>query len=58
MIYSSLIFIYAFLPLSLLVYYLCPDKFREYALLFISLVYCVSWGTSYLIFMAIYAAMN
>lgn len=58
MIYSSLIFIYAFLPLSLLVYYLCPDTFREYALLFISLVYCVSWGTSYLIFMAIYAAMN
>lgn len=58
MIYSSLIFIYGFLPLSLLIYYVCPKKYREYSLLFISMVYCAAWGLSYLLYMTAFTAFN
>lgn len=58
MIYSSLIFIYGFLPLSLLIYYVCPKKYREYSLLFLSMVYCAAWGLSYLLYMAVFTAVN
>lgn len=58
MIYSSLIFIYGFLPLSLLIYYVCPKKYREYSLLFMSAVYCAAWGIGYLLYMTAFTAFN
>ena len=58
MIYSSLLFIYGFLPISLVIYYVCPQKLREYALLFISLLFCATWGFSFLLFIGAYSVIN
>ncbi|WP_297416839.1 MBOAT family protein [Clostridium sp.] len=43
MIFSSLLFLYIFLPLSLIVYYIAPKKMRNFILLIISLVF-YGWG--------------
>ena len=43
MVFSSLIFIFAFLPLSLLVYYLVSDRYKNLSLLLLSLVF-YAWG--------------
>ena len=44
MVFSSLIFLYAFLPLSLLCYALCPTlRAKNLSLLLFSLVF-YSWG--------------
>lgn len=43
MVFSSLTFIYIFLPLVLILYYLLPLKFRNFALLIASFVF-YSWG--------------
>ena len=43
MVFSSLLFLFRFLPAALIVYYLTPRRFRNLALLVISLIfYC--WG--------------
>ena len=39
MVFSSTLFIFIFLPLTLLGYYLINEKFRNYWLLFVSLVF-------------------
>ena len=38
MVYSSLLFIYGFFPLSLLLFYVTPKKMRELILLLLSMV--------------------
>lgn len=43
MVFSSLVFLYAFLPLVLLVYYLVPRRFRNLVLLVFSLLF-YGWG--------------
>ena len=43
MVFSSLLFLFRFLPAALIVYYLTPRRFRNLTLLVISLIfYC--WG--------------
>jgi alginate O-acetyltransferase complex protein AlgI len=58
MIYSSLLFIYGFLPLSLLVYYLMPRKAQTPALLAMSVIFCGLFGLRYLVFVSAYALIN
>ncbi len=43
MLFSSLLFLYLFLPITLLVYYFAPKKVKNYWLLFTSLVF-FAWG--------------
>ena len=43
MVFSSLIFLFIFLPITLLVYYLVPRKFKNLALLIFSLIF-YAWG--------------
>ncbi len=43
MVFSSLVFLYAFLPLALLTYYLTPKRFRNLVLLVFSLLF-YGWG--------------
>ena len=47
MLFSSLIFIFLFLPSILAAYYLTPKKFRNYILLIFSLVFYAWGGVSY-----------
>lgn len=58
MIYSSLLFIYGFLPLALLIYYAFPIKYRKAVLLAESAVFCGMISLYYLGFMLVYAAVN
>lgn len=58
MIYSSLQYIYGFLPLSLLIFFAVPKKYRELVLLGLSMVYCFSFSLYFLIFMAAYVILN
>ncbi|MBR1591923.1 MAG: hypothetical protein IJ666_02795 [Ruminococcus sp.] len=58
MLYSSLLFIYAFLPVSILVFYISPQKYRDIILLVFSMIFCAANGLGFLIFMAAYAAFN
>jgi alginate O-acetyltransferase complex protein AlgI len=43
MLFSSLIFLFLFLPLTLLGYYLCPRALKNYWLLFTSFIF-FAWG--------------
>jgi alginate O-acetyltransferase complex protein AlgI len=43
MLFSSLLFLYLFLPITLLVYYLVPGQIKNYWLLFTSLIF-FAWG--------------
>ena len=43
MVFSSIVFIFYFLPVVLLVYYLAPDKAKNVVLLIASLVF-YAWG--------------
>lgn len=47
MLFSSLIFLFAFLPLLLLVYYILPERFRNYVLILFSIVFYAWGGVSY-----------
>lgn len=58
MLYSSLLFIYGFLPLSLLLYYAVPRKVQIPLLLAVSTVFCGFIGLRYLLFMAAYTVIN
>lgn len=58
MIYSSLLFIYVFFPLSLLIYYATPKKHRNISLLVLSMAFCGTFGAAFLIFMTAYTALN
>ena len=54
MVYSSLLFIYGFLPVSLLLFYIAPKKLREPVLLAESMAFCGLFSLYFLIFMLIY----
>lgn len=58
MIYSSLLFIYGFFPLSLLIYYASGKKFRSGVLLLLSMIFCGMISLYFLIFMILYTAVN
>lgn len=43
MVFSSILFIFRFLPIALILYFITPRKYRNFTLLIISLIfYC--WG--------------
>ena len=52
MLFSSLIFLFVFLPLTLLIYFISDDRYKNYILLFFSLVF-YSWGEPKYIFLMI-----
>lgn len=58
MIYSSLLFIYGFLPLSLLFFYITPKKMREFTLLLLSILFCGLQSLYYLLFISVYTVFN
>lgn len=58
MIFSSLIFIYAFLPLSILIYYIVPKGFRNKVMLCLSVIFCGIQGFNFLVFMAAYTLLH
>lgn len=58
MIYSSLLFIYGFFPLSLLIYYAVGKKFRNGVLLILSMIFCGLVSLYFLAFMILYTAVN
>ena len=43
MLFSSLTFLFIFLPITLLIYFISNDKYKNYILLFFSLIF-YSWG--------------
>ena len=58
MVFSSNIFLFLFLPASLALYYLTPRRFRNTALLLVSLVF-YGWGEPvYLLLMLFTIALN
>ena len=58
MIYSSLLFIYGFLPVSLLLYYLTPKKLREIMLLILSIAFCGLVSLYFMIFILGFTVVN
>lgn len=55
MLFSSINFIYYFLPALLLCYYILPKQFKNYILLIFSLVF-YSWGEPIYVFLMIFSA--
>ncbi|WP_107038124.1 MBOAT family O-acyltransferase [Brumimicrobium mesophilum] len=47
MLFNSIVFLFAFLPVLLLLYYLTPNKYRNYTLLVFSLIFYAWGGVSY-----------
>lgn len=58
MIYSSLLFIYAFFPISLAVYFFTPKKFKDISLFFFSVLFCGFFSLKFMLFMLIYTTVN
>ncbi|MDE6539717.1 MAG: hypothetical protein K2K66_05960 [Ruminococcus sp.] len=58
MTYSSLLFIYGFLPLSLLIYWLTPEKMKNTSLLLLSMLFCALNSFRFLKFMVVYTLIN
>lgn len=58
MIFSSLLFIYGFLPVSVILYHISPKKFKNSVLLLLSAVYCVMLGLRYFAFVFVFALWN
>lgn len=58
MAFSSVFFLFAFLPASLLIYHLCPTRVRNLVLVVVSLVF-YAWGTpTYVVLMAFSIVFN
>lgn len=58
MVFSSMIFLWIFLPLVLLIYYVSPQKFRNGVLIFFSLLF-YTWGEPrYILLMLFSVTMN
>nr|MBQ4257994.1 MBOAT family protein [Clostridia bacterium] len=53
MVFSSLVFLFAYLPFTLLVYYLVPRRARNLFLFFINLVF-YGWGEPMLVFLMLF----
>ena len=58
MIYSSLLFIYGFLPVSMLIYHLSPKKSQPAVILGLSAAFSAMIGLRYLAFVSIYVLIN
>lgn len=56
MIFSSLIFIFFFLPLFFLIYYLVPNKFKNIIILIFSLIF-YSWGEPIYILLLLFSSV-
>ncbi|MGG4343306.1 MBOAT family O-acyltransferase [Paenibacillus lautus] len=56
MVFSSLIFLFLFLPITLLIYYVSPMKFRNAVLLVVSLIF-YAWGEPLYIFIMIFSTV-
>ena len=57
MVFSSLIFLFAFLPLVLIAYYLCPTPWRNTVLLFFSLLF-YGWGAPVYILLMLFSILS
>lgn len=53
MVFSSLVFLFAYLPATILPYYLIPRKFRNLFLFFINLIF-YGWGEPMLVFLMVF----
>lgn len=58
MVYSSLLFIYVFFPLSLAIYFITPKKFKDISLFLLSMIFCGLFSLKFLFFMMIYIVVN
>ena len=58
MLFSSLIFLFVFLPLLVAIYYILPRKFRNYILLLFSLIFYAWGGVSYTIILIASVIIN
>ena len=58
MVYSSLLYIYGFLPISLMLYYLTPRKWREITILLLSIAFCGMISLYFLIFISVFTIIN
>lgn len=58
MTYSSLLFIYGFFPLSLIIYYITPRKLKDIALFLLSMAFVGLFNIKYLLFMLVYIIFN
>lgn len=58
MLYSSLLFIYGFLPLSLLIYIITPESLKKTVLFILSMIFCALNSLKFLEFMIIYTFIN
>ncbi|MCM1308694.1 MAG: MBOAT family protein, partial [Butyrivibrio sp.] len=56
MVFSGLVFLFLFLPVSILLYYICPQRFRNAVLLLVSLVF-YAWGEPKYILIMIFSAV-
>ena len=52
MVFSSIVFLFTFLPISLLMYYISPKKFKNAVILLTSLIF-YAWGESVYIFLMV-----
>ena len=56
MVFSSLVFLFAFLPIALLLYFLVPRKWRNFILLIISLIF-YAWGEPIYIVLMLFSTL-
>lgn len=54
MVFSSLLFLFLFLPIALILYYLSPDKFKNIVLLLMSLFF-YAWGEPVYVFLMVFS---
>ncbi|MDE5772567.1 MAG: hypothetical protein K2I06_13240 [Ruminococcus sp.] len=58
MLYSSLLFIYGFFPLSLLIYMITPESLKKTVLFVLSMIFCALNSLKFLEFMILYTIVN
>ena len=58
MVFSSITFIYFFLPLLLLIYFIVPSKFKNLVLLFFSLLFYFLGEPKYIIVLILSCIVN
>ncbi len=58
MLFSSLVFLYIFLPITLICYYLVPKKFKNTFLFFASILFFAWGGVSYSFLLIVSISLN
>ncbi len=58
MTYTYLYFLFAFLPIGLLVYYIVPFRFRKYVMILLSMMFYISGEVTYFYLLIIALAVN